>query len=573
MDSMKPVRYGKSVSMPLLPSYTEGESEQDYAMEKSWEQVLQDTQRSPGYQLLFSESGFIPHARFKAGDSPTSLQSVPKRGESSPSSPRSNDTVKPEDVSDCGGIVVTPTRLEPQEGGSPQAGGNRKMARDSVPQLSPYAPTFQPMVHPGSINNPERTGTPQQDLIKYRATEKAPRGDAEAHFTPQGCLDSSTSNIVGCSDMGSPIKNENIGGMMGRSSLGPARNAPQSDTQETIHHRRASSKFSFVPVLPSPLGPGHYRDDLGSDTSGLVSPAPVTRPSTIGTFPPPPAALSSAPARRAAIPFSWAQSTPDCYSPFDMSPASDPFVERHPTATSAGFTPLGRKAPMPTTPPCTHSREDSPDLRHPVTGLSTHSPGSIPLPSFTNALSVAQPSPSFRARLDAQRESRREWIETQGRYLAATARVAANAKTKYDLTHSAADREAWLRAQELYQEAWSLDRLTEQRRDLTMPEGMRALRVEGASLAGDARGGKEGGVLGFKMALMERICAEAVAKEDKCAIEAEYLCESSKKAVRKAVMSDVARGVERMLGRKVREDGVAGDGDPEDGVQSVEHQP
>jgi hypothetical protein len=313
---------------------------------------------------------------------------------------------------------------------------------------------------------------------------------------------------------------------------------------------------------------------MGSDNLGLVSPAPATCSST---FPPPPrflpTAWNSVPAHRAAIPFSWAQSTPVSYSPFDTSPASDPFVERDPTATSAGFTPLQQKAPMPTMPYRTHSRDDSLDLHHPLAGLSAHSPDSILLPSSADRLMEEQPSPSSRARLDAKKEIRTGWIETQCRYLAATARAVADAKRQYELTDSAADCEAWLRAVELSLEAWSLDQLTEQRRNLTMPDGMRALRVEPGGLASDARGGKEGGVLGFKIALMERVCAEAVAKKDECTIEAECLTESAKKAVRKAVMNDVARGVDRMLRRKMQKGGAEGDADRDSGVQSVEHQP
>jgi hypothetical protein len=301
---------------------------------------------------------------------------------------------------------------------------------------------------------------------------------------------------------------------------------------------------------------------------------------------------------------------------------------------------------MPTMPYRTHSRDDSLDLHHPLAGLSAHSPDSILLPSSANSLSATQPSlspcarfdaqkeirtdwietqcryleataravadakrqyeltdsaadrevwlraqelsqkawsldrlmeeqpsPSSRARLDAKKEIRTGWIETQCRYLAATARAVADAKRQYELTDSAADCEAWLRAVELSLEAWSLDQLTEQRRNLTMPDGMRALRVEPGGLASDARGGKEGGVLGFKIALMERVCAEAVAKKDECTIEAECLTESAKKAVRKAVMNDVARGVDRMLRRKMQKGGAEGDADRDSGVQSVEHQP
>ncbi|KAF2447544.1 hypothetical protein P171DRAFT_482278 [Karstenula rhodostoma CBS 690.94] len=565
MDSLKGRQYGRSVSMPLLPGYTEGEAEQDHAMESSWEQVLQDIQLSPGYQLLFSQSGPASHARRKTGDqsasSPTSFQSAPERGESSTSSPGSDDTIRPGDILESGGIAVTPTRPEPQLGGSTPP--VEKTVRTSVPQLSPHALVFQPTVHPGSIATPERPDTPQEDINAYRTAQSDPRSDVKAHcYTPDNYSKPSLSHPVGVSDMGSPLKNEPVGDMTHRFSLAEAaQSVPQTTptTQGTIHHRRVSSKFSFVPTLPSPLGPGHYTDDLGSDISGLVSPetkpAPLPRTHTAQQSNLP--ALSLAPAPRiaaltpAAVPFSWTQNTtPDIYSPFDTSPASDPFVERDPppTSTPAGFAPVKRKNPTPPTPYVPRTEPDNTrTLRHPVTGLSTHS--SIPPPSFTASLALAlpQPSPTARARLTAQKPQRKTWIETTAAHLATAAHNAARAKHAFESSRRPADYAAFLAAQAVFLATWDLDALVAQRRELTMPEGMRALRAEEA---GDGLGEGEGRVLGGGMAVMERVCAEVVGREDAWWVGVGELSWEEKRAVRGAVVRDIRRGVERRVGWK-----------------------
>ncbi|KAL1607830.1 hypothetical protein SLS60_002768 [Paraconiothyrium brasiliense] len=562
MGSLTPRPYGGSSSMPLLPSYTEGEAEQDHAMEISWGQVLQDIQLSPGYQLLFKDTASRPwQLRLNANNENRSSRSVAERGESPTSSPQSDDTIKPDDVLEPVGVAVAPTRRHsPQCEPSPPVDGKQVSGHNSVAQLSPWAPVFQPMVQMGNVAVAERADTPQEDVIAYRPKRLTLRDDADEHDFAYNHLQIPTPSGVGKSDMSSPVSNKPNRGTISRFGLGEGARDVFQDTPSVrgkLHHRRVSSKFSFVPVLPSPLGPGHFTDDLGSDFSGLVSPAQTTAPLI---HPPTTHAHSAQGPRKAlstpsAIPFSWAESTPVSYSPFDTSPASDPFIEHHPkNPSSRSYTPLRRRA-APQTPQC-HNTFQHP-LLHPVTGVSSHSPVLIPPPSLTSDLAVAlaEPSPSPRANIDAKPAWRKEWIKSQARYLADAMRAAVLAKRQHERTQSPAYYEAWIVAQALYQEAWDVDRLTEERRNLSLPDGMWALRTGPGNLPCDRPcdgiGEEEGGVLGFKMALMERICAEAVSKEDACVIEAEYLNDHEKKAVRKAVMGDVTRGVEKRLGRQM----------------------
>ncbi|KAJ4353235.1 uncharacterized protein N0V89_004962 [Didymosphaeria variabile] len=564
MGSLTPRPYGGSSSMPLLPSYTEGEAEQDHAMEISWGQVLQDIQLSPGYQLLFKNTGFIPsQPRRNANSEPRDSQLVAGRGENSTSSPRSDETIRTGDGLESSGVAVALTRPHSRQYEliSP-FDGTQSLGHNSVPQLSACAPVFQPTVQTGNVAVVERTDTPQEYPIVYGPNLPDLRGDADKHEFTHNHLKSSTLSAIGDSNLDSPLSNRPSGDIIGRLSLGQgARDVSQTmpKVRGNLHQRRVSSKFSFVPVLPSPLGPGHFTDDLGSDFSGLVSPAPAATPLL---RPPNPHWHTAQGPRTAtptpsAVPFSWAQSTPVSYSPFDTSPASDPFVEHHPPIpSSSSYTPLRRRAPTPQTPQCHDSFQHT--LLHPVTGDSSHSPTLIPPPPFIPnlAVSLAEPSPSSRARLDAQKVLRKAWIESKTHHLAATMRAAVLAKHQHERTQSPADYEAWICAQALFQEAWDVDRLTEERRNLTLPDGMRALKTGPGTLPCDrpcdGMGEEEGGVLGFKMALMERICAEVVVKEDACVMEAEYLNDGERRIVRKAVMIDVARGVEKRLGRQMR---------------------
>lgn len=519
--------------MTLLPDYTEGEADQDRAMEASWGKVMQEMRRSPGYKLLLSQSG-IAAPRLKASEppTPTSFQSDSERGESTT---KSDDTIKQGGMLESGGVAVTPTPLEPQLGGSTSP--VEKTVHSSVPQFSLCAPAFQPAAHLGSSATLERLDTPQEASIASRIAESDPRSNAEAHCsTPEHYLEPSPAYLAGVSDMGSPLTNSSVGGTMGQFRLAsPAQSVPQltPPTRGLIHQRRASSKFSFVPVLPSPLGPGHYTDDLGSDVSGLVSPAPKTAPLIPTRTAERSNILVTAPASRAAVPAGWTRSTLGIYAPFDTSPASDPFVERELPAptTPTGFTPLRRKAATPPTPSLAR-----PELQHPTPRPST--PQSSPAPA------IPSPSPT---RLTDRTQRRKEWLETATARLTTTARTFLLAKQKHEASQKPADYLSLVHAQAAFLQTWDLDSLVEERRNATMPAGMKALR---AGVAEDGMGGVEGKVLGGRMAVMERVCAEVVGREGQWGIEAEELDEGEKVAVRKAVVNDVRRAIERRVAKK-----------------------
>ncbi|KAL5396507.1 hypothetical protein PMIN02_003115 [Paraphaeosphaeria minitans] len=510
-----------SILLPagLPPGYPPGEEDQDRAMEASWLQVLDDFQDSPGYQLLFSDGGSKPPRPNKGNpvtSAPASNQHAHERSEAS--SPNSDTTIKLGDVLESGGIACTPTRPEPQPDRSTSP--VEKTECTLVPQPRPHALVFDPAPRPVSVAAQSLPGTPQKNRIASRTAVSTPRSYAAALCSiPESDFESSSSDAVGVSEMASPLKNPPVGDTMGRFHLAsPAQTTPPARAPH--HLRRTSSKFAFVPVLPSPLGPRQYTNDLSSDVSGLVTPVPKTAPSPTTRSARRASINATASAPGSAVPCAWTRSTPGLgiYAPFDTSPASDPFVERSipgpPTSvgfapipsstqvpnTPAGFTPLGPKPGTPTTRHFARPSANADALRHPVTGLyPLQTPVSFPLPSLAANLGVTAPpvSPTrFAARM--------EWFDRNSTRMVATGRAFALAKEKYDNSGQPADCTAMLAAQKAMLEAWDGDALQLERRELTMPAGMHALRAEHAQ---DGMGGEEGKILGGDMAILERISA------------------------------------------------------------------
>ncbi|KAF1975037.1 hypothetical protein BU23DRAFT_567022 [Bimuria novae-zelandiae CBS 107.79] len=589
MDLSTPRIYGQSRSMPILPSYTEDEADQDYAMELSYEQVLHDIQYSPGYQLL-SDSGthMPPLHRRDAGVLSVSRSCATDKNEATAmSSPRSDCTVKPGDTLESGGITLTPMQ---SSGGDTEFGsaasqgpgvvGDRNPAnlvQTSAPQFSAHAADFRPMVPQNSDVFSEDADTHDEEFATYRATSSVPSATAANHGTTQDPFMSPNISAFDGFNMGSPVKNKKGGGSSGMQhfgAVGTARVVAEDTPNDrgSRYHGQTSSAFSFVPVLPSPEGPGTTTYPQGPNDSGLLSPSVTAPPFTTkmqNQWRDSPAPQTASLHTPSGIPFTWTQITPDCYSPFDMSPINDPFLEHQraptepqtpPTTSSSGYTPHRRRAPTPPTHPripSSQSRDHVQDPSvHPMTGLSMHPPLPIPPP----ALPFRQPQsqnpqsrhPDASARLEAQKPLRKDWIETQASYLSNMARTAALAKAAYHASQRAEDYERWSTAQAACLRAWDLQRLTLERRNLTLPSPMRALTVEpGTGTLEDAMGKKEGGVLGYKMALMERICAVAVAKVDTCKMDmdAARLGEVEKREVRKAMVRDVVRGTERRVKR------------------------
>lgn len=170
-----------------------------------------------------------------------------------------------------------------------------------------------------------------------------------------------------------------------------------------------------------------------------------------------------------------------------------------------------------------------------------------PLPFIHNQL---EHNPESRAHLDAQKPIREEWIRTPAAKIAQLARLRHAAQRRFRETHSKQDYENWQKAEVAFADATNLEKRQEERRNLFLNgKGMMALKtdkVRDMSAASRSQGGKEREekLLGFKMALMERECAEVRRGEGEEVFTKEMLATLSvqeKEALRKVLVERLER--------------------------------
>ncbi|KAI4646109.1 uncharacterized protein J4E79_010618 [Alternaria viburni] len=174
----------------------------------------------------------------------------------------------------------------------------------------------------------------------------------------------------------------------------------------------------------------------------------------------------------------------------------------------------------------------------------------IPPPPLSSIQGQYDHSPEARARLDAQKPIRSAWIRGEASKIAQLAKLRHAMEKRYEETRSDADYSAWQTLQAAYDDATNLEKRQEERRNLFLEEKkMEALKTdntEDMSLASRDRAGVDGEekLLGYKMALMERVCAEVKPDEDEEAITGEMLATLSKeenKAIRKLLVGRMER--------------------------------
>jgi len=176
----------------------------------------------------------------------------------------------------------------------------------------------------------------------------------------------------------------------------------------------------------------------------------------------------------------------------------------------------------------------------------------IPPPPLSSISGQYEHSPEARARLDAQKPIRSAWIRGEASKIAQLAKLRHAMEKRYEETRSDADYAAWQTLQAAYEDATNLEKRQEERRNLFLREKkMEALKTdntEDMSLA--SRGGikvegkGEEKLLGYKMALMERVCAEVKPDGEEEAITVEMLATLSKeekKAIRKLLVGRMER--------------------------------
>jgi hypothetical protein len=306
------------------------------------------------------------------------------------------------------------------------------------------------------------------------------------------------------------------------------------------HHRRQSSRLSSLPSIPSPLGPRHYADDLGSDVSGLVSPLPHS-PEQTRCFeekvPTTPQKLDlhvlKVAANSVGSPYHRNKSGHD-------RKIADPFVED--TEKLEGL--LARPSPfvaqamqknslspsqvqVPGTPafqfpssPVSQKGQNnlsSPDYQgfaHPsartdfrVPGTPVFQPFQPTTPSTPFFQNFANPTPredlpipppplssvqgqlhhnaETRALLDARAAIRADWIRAEAKKIAELSRQSFAAAQQFQQTGSKEDYKMWQAVSAAYDDATNLEKRQEERRNMFMPQGMTAMRTGAENVVGD----------------------------------------------------------------------------------------
>ncbi|KAG9387433.1 hypothetical protein A1F94_000325 [Pyrenophora tritici-repentis] len=142
----------------------------------------------------------------------------------------------------------------------------------------------------------------------------------------------------------------------------------------------------------------------------------------------------------------------------------------------------------------------------------------IPPPPLPSLGAHYTQDPTGRARLDSQKSVRETWIRTEATKIAQLSRLRHQAEQLYTKTQTQEDFELWQKASAAFAEATSLEKRQEERRALllkdrdmlplttTRKEDMSAAMRELFETAGVDGGERK--LLGFVMALMERVCAE-----------------------------------------------------------------
>jgi hypothetical protein len=385
-------------------------------------------------------------------------------------------------------------------------------------------------------------------------------GDSSSVDSRQAALNEAYAAIQGCK---TPLnKRTSVGHTLpvtDRSSRSIDGSVPRGSSQ----HRQESGRS---PALSgSPMSSDQYMDALGADLSRLLVKFPdvhgPSRPSTRKVE----AVPQEVDLRRAVLTNNRGRPVPKSKAvgighdrkitdPFvehikDKSPAPSPFL----TQAAQKVEPFralqvpysgtpGSQVPSSSTTQKDHGFTNAHGIRSPGTPVSQHYQPSTPkTPSFQK--STAGPrhtnlpnpppllssthglrhKPETRARLDARAAVRAEWIRTEAKKIADLSRLTYAAAHQYELTGTKEDYEEWQRLAAALSDATNLEKRQEERRNLFMPKGMRAMRTGPENKAGDqsasfpaSNGEKkeEGHLLGFQMAYMERVCAEVKREAD-----------------------------------------------------------
>lgn len=523
--------------MPLLHR-CETEEEQQ---EQDWEKILQDIENSPQYKLLRASPTESRTSRLHGSDYPNSS---PLRGRESVdtdrngplSSPLSDETVRPSGEQDSnGGIAISGGEGRSSPGSdstavasSSSSGGETRHSSLSG-KLSAEAPAFQPVKYGFAV--------PGQNVSQGPASHSARSfGTIFTEGLPAPGQYRSAS--------GEDIHNLLSSAQMGNGTAGDTRGA-----QGPVTPKRLARMCSRSSIISSPLGPGHFNDDLGADRSGLlVSPSPAPRNRNqrqnlnTGYMP-------------ATTPTRMSSHLAPTMSPSHTRHLTDPFMDSRPAQSpvTPGRGPLGQPINSP-------ARPQSYPQFHPSPGVQAQARQDLPIPPppLPGIAVRLHHTPAARQRLDARKTIREAWIRTEAQKIAHLNRVVFLAAQKYNATNTRVDFDAWQSALAALNDAVNLEKRMEERRNLFLPQGKSALKMGAGNMQGDAFAGaiaEEGKqkLLGFRMAIMERVCVEGMTRDEAGNVAA-LATMGEETPVRKQILAGFKAATERRMRENVGND-------------------
>lgn len=544
-----------------MSSLGEPQNASDNSDPYGWDYIYEGPQRvlmtSPGFQQFrYNTAGtWAPdHKQFLSPSLSREQVRYKQADESGMHSPSSGTTMKPsagidEDKAE-GGPLATLTPNSPASGTTITPDGHDDREKTEHLALALREPladataliTDQARVHPKMYSlpspwNPTITNAKSRSrassgavsaasfLTDYSDTKSVGSEDSSGCMSPLSKADPNSSPRSG-HDLHSPhVTDTNCG-------------YKDLHVLETSHHSRRSSRLSSLPAIPSPLGLGHIKNDL-SDGSGLTSAlhssprprswqqehAPQKSPGIFGLHAKGPnIGHKSAPGlkstgpgheRRHEDPFidyadEWPYYSPRTAQYFTLQPT----LPTHSASTTASSqisfaVPYAGYPGAPTVQSnVTSTRDDLPIPPSPlpfIEGKYTH-------------------TAEARAHLNAQKVVRADWINIEGKKIADLSRMRYAAAQQYQQTGSSENHENWQRAEIALATATDLEKRQAERRKMFLPHGTVPMRTSPGNPVGDSsasyppatNGDSVGGyhtsgddrLLGFQMAIMERVCAE-----------------------------------------------------------------
>ncbi|KAF2686568.1 hypothetical protein K458DRAFT_199805 [Lentithecium fluviatile CBS 122367] len=556
MDPPNTASFGRSSSMALIPwelaQELTQELDQESERQEQYASALREIENSMHYHLMVANESPQSHSRVGSADGPITLPSLMSldkdcEEQSSTSSPDSDKTVTPASKS-----TVRPQNSEGGRTGAASSsnsastrGSSRSVPEDVAPQyaaghqynypssvFSSPAPTFMPTTIRLTGNILPKSSS--EPLLGYNSS--APElGYMNAWQSPASPSLRQTPYISGTLGRGGIPQHSIKSADRLASTPTPAPTPMGTTTQDAytppsnMHQRKPSNRNSAIPPMPSRLGPGHPRNDLGPDTSRLVS-----SPSTSSMTPQrhlrdqswrqggltarygQPVGMMNTASSTPRKPGEWNTTHTHTHTRYP-SDSNDPFIERRPaslvppraTPTPAP-TPIsmqtdGRVGPS-TQPPVTPSPAKSRFFAHPRGVPSTHptstgygpqhedTPTTTKTPAPTSSSTPTQDAPIPPVPLtNPCLATRQSWILHTASHIASCSRAHLHVKTQYALHPSPENLETLHHTQTALKEATDLEKRVEARRNLFMPGGMRALRTGFGAGVGD---GFAGGYVG-----------------------------------------------------------------------------